>query len=304
MDKIAVLGGGSLGLLLAGKMVASGCDCELWTRTGDQAALLNRNGLTIVEQTGGEVRKVNIRAIPIEQATLSENGIVLVAVKQTAFTPELLERLAEIVPDGGTLVLFQNGVGHRQLLTHGLPGRKLVMAITTEGALRINETTVRHTGIGETTIGELEIATNVIRSVERMLKQAGFTVLLSKQLEEAIMRKLLVNAVINPLTAILRLRNGELTESTGRLNAMKALFQESFGILSLYGLKNERELWNIVLKVCADTRLNESSMLQDVTAHRETEVEFINGAICRMAADKGKEAPWNNAVTALVKAIH
>ncbi len=47
MDKIAVLGGGSLGLLLAGKLQASGSDCELWTRTRNQAVLLNLNGITL-----------------------------------------------------------------------------------------------------------------------------------------------------------------------------------------------------------------------------------------------------------------
>lgn len=304
MDRIAVLGGGSLGLLLAGKLKASGCDCELWTRTSEQALLLNSRGLTIEDQDGNGACRVNIRALSLEQAKTSENGIVLVAVKQTAFTPELLGRLSEIVPVGGTLALFQNGVGHRQLLSRALPGRNLVMAITTEGALRVDGTTVRHTGKGETTLGEEEIETSALRFAERLLKQAGFTVLLSKQLGEAILRKLLVNAVINPLTAILRIRNGELTESPDRLDAMKALFQETFGILSLYGLENERGLWNNVLKVCSDTRLNESSMLQDVLARRETEVEFINGAICRMAEEKGQAAPWNKAVTALVKAIH
>jgi 2-dehydropantoate 2-reductase len=45
-------------------------------------------------------------------------------------------------------------------------------------------------------------------------------------------------------------------------------------------------------------------MLQDVLAGKETEIEFINGAIGRMAARQGKDSPWNNAVTALVKAIH
>jgi 2-dehydropantoate 2-reductase len=137
-----------------------------------------------------------------------------------------------------------------------------------------------------------------------MLKQAGFSVFLSKQLEDAILRKLLVNAVINPLTAILRIRNGELIESTFRMDVMKSLFRETFDILSAYGLTDEQALWDTVVRVCSATRLNESSMLQDVTAHKPTEVDYINGAICRMAAEQGKEAPWNMAVTALVKAIH
>lgn len=203
------------------------------------------------------------------------------------------------------MVLFQNGIGHRELLKEALPDRQLVTAITTEGALRVDETTVRHTGIGEIRIGEEEqLDKRLLTFIERMLKQAGFSVFLSKQLEDAILRKLLVNAVINPLTAILRIRNGELIETTFRMDVMKSLFRETFDILSAYGLTDEPALWDTVVRVCSATRLNESSMLQDVIARKPTEVDFINGAICRMAAEQGKEAPWNTAVTALVKAIH
>ncbi|WP_182301750.1 ketopantoate reductase family protein [Cohnella cholangitidis] len=305
MDKVAVLGGGSLGLLLGGKLRASGCDCAIWTRTRGQADLLNAKGLTLEDQTGAIVSRIAIRASAFEKARLSETGVVFLAVKQTALTAEMLRKLSGVIPVGGAVVLFQNGIGHRELLKEALPDRQLVTAITTEGALRVDETTVRHTGSGEIRIGEEEqVDKRLLTFIERMLKQAGFSVFLSKQLEDAILRKLLVNAVINPLTAILRIRNGELIETTFRMNVMKSLFRETFDILSAYGLKDEPASWDAVVRVCSATRLNESSMLQDVIARKPTEVDFINGAICRMAAEQGKEAPWNTAVTALVKAIH
>ncbi|MCD9024449.1 ketopantoate reductase family protein [Cohnella silvisoli] len=315
MDKIAVLGGGSLGMLLAGKLTASGCDCVLWTRTRSQASLLNGNGLKLEDQSGD--RLIKVKAVPFEDASAGEHGFVLVAVKQTALVPELQGKLAATIPVGGTLVLFQNGIGHFELLQRVLPGRKLIMAVTTEGALRIDSTTVRHTGRGETRIGDghpegiAELAdtgnepfSDELLHLERLLKQAGFSVYLSKQLGDAILRKLLINAVINPLTAILRIRNGQLTESSARLELMRSLFQETFEIVKDYGVGEETELWNAILQVCSATRDNESSMLQDVSAHKETEIEFINGVICRLAKEQGKEAPWNEAVMALVKAAH
>ncbi len=320
MAEITVLGGGSLGLLLAGKLSASGCECQLWTRTDSQASLLNSNGLKLESQSGQLSSRINIRAVPIEDVLAFQDGPVLLAVKQTALTPEWLEKLAIVIPNGGTLVLFQNGIGHAERLRHALPGRKLIMAVTTEGALKIDATTVRHTGHGETRLGEWRFEDSagkkenmdsdheehsaMLRLLERLLKQAGFSVFLSKQLREAILRKLLINAVINPLTAILRIRNGELTESAARMRLMQALFQESFEILDEYDIGDKSELWNTVLEVCSATAYNESSMLQDVSSRKETEIDYINGAICRMAAGQGKEAPWNEFVTALVKAAH
>ncbi|WP_239617382.1 ketopantoate reductase family protein [Cohnella mopanensis] len=304
MDKIAVLGGGSLGLLLAGKLNASGCNCAIWTRTRRQAALLNERGLTLENPVDNLANNFKVKATPMGEANLADNGVVLLAVKQTALTTEFLQELSASIPVGGAIVLFQNGVGHRELLKQALPGRELVTAITTEGALRLDETTVRHTGIGETRIGvEEQLDATLLRFIELLLKQAGFSVFLSKQLGEAILRKLLVNAVINPLTAILRVRNGELIESAVRLDAMRSLFHETFDILSAYGLEDEHGLWDHVLQVCEATRLNESSMLQDIGARRTTEIDSINGAVCRMAAEQGKDAPWNLAVTTLVKAI-
>jgi len=302
---VAVLGGGSLGLLLAGRLKAAGTDCAVWTRTREQAALLGSEGLTLEECDGGRSRRIEIEALAWEDIGNFGEGIVLLAVKQTALTPPFLERLASIVPPEGTIVLFQNGIGHEELLRNALPGRTLITALTTEGALRINDTTVRHTGRGDIRIGEDAYGdVNRIGSVERMLKEAGFSVFLSKQLREAIMRKLLVNAVINPLTAILRISNGELTETQHRRDLMRALFEETFGILSRYGLSDKSQSWNAVLDVCEATRSNRSSMLQDVIARKPTEIDNISGAISRLAAEQGLTAPWNDAVTAMVKAIY
>lgn len=308
MAAVVVWGGGSLGLLLAGRLTASGCDCEVWTRTPQQASQLNREGLVIQESSGKTMEKVNVKATSITDiAPIKENVPVLLTVKQTVLTPDFLLQLPPIIPPNGTLVLFQNGMGHVELLQKALPGRRLITAITTEGALRIDETTVRHTGRGEIRIADeydSHLENNILLQIEHLLRQAGFSVLLSKDLGEAVLRKLLINAVINPLTAILRIRNGELTETTDRMNLMKALFQETYEVLSRYGLEDEYKLWESVLHVCRSTYNNESSMLQDVNLHKQTEIEFINGAICRMAIRQGIEAPWNQAVMALVKAAH
>jgi 2-dehydropantoate 2-reductase len=307
MAEITILGGGSLGLLLAGRLAASGCDCVLWTRTVHQASLLGSKGLIIQERDDQSAQRVRLPVIPITEVSSGsgEHGVVLLTVKQTALTSDFLLWLADVIPAQGALVLFQNGVGHMERLQEALPGRRLIAALTTEGALRIDETTVRHTGQGVIRLGADKPEDDELLSMlERMLKQAGFSVLLSKMLEEAVLQKLLINAVINPLTAILRIRNGELTHTPERIQLMQDLHHESFRILSLYGLQDEAALWETLLQVCRATSSNESSMLQDINLHKETEIDFINGAICRMAIRQGLEAPWNKAVVALVKAAH
>jgi len=301
--KTAVLGGGSLGLLLAFKLIAAGLPCVLWTRTREQADRLNRDGLILQNAEGETAGRVTVESRAWDGEGTDGAELVLLAVKQTALEPAFLERLARAVPLNGTVVPFQNGIGHVAKLRAALPGRSVVAAVTTEGALRIDETTVRHTGRGEIRIGgdgEPESAPEVAR----LLKEAGFSAFLSNDWEESILRKLLVNAAINPLTAILRIANGGLAESSERLALTKALFEETYGILRDCGLGlPEAEGWNEILRVCRATSGNRSSMLQDVLAGRPTEIDAINGEIVRMAERLGRDAPWNRAVTALVKAI-
>lgn len=118
------------------------------------------------------------------------------------------------------------------------------------------------------------------------------------------LRKLLINAVINPLTAILRVPNGAVVKSPDRLELARTLFRETHEVLGAYGLEGEAaDLWNAIVRVSEATAGNRSSMLQDVEAGRETEVDAINGMIVRMAVEKGLEAPWNHMATALVKAL-
>ncbi|MFB9280010.1 ketopantoate reductase family protein [Cohnella cellulosilytica] len=303
-EKAAVLGGGSLGLLLAGKLRAAGRDCVVWTRTREQADKLNEEDLLLTEAEGAPERRSTVSAVAWDEAP-PFSGIVLLTVKQTALEERFLRRLAELVPPGGTVVPFQNGIGHVEALREALPGRDVVVALTTEGALRTGMNRVRHTGRGDIRLGDDGLARpERLEAVERMLKQAGFSVFLSKMLDNDMKRKLLINAVINPITAILRIPNGAILESPERLALAESLFRETYGVLAAYGLEGEAELWDAIARVCEATAGNRSSMLQDIDAGRTTEIDSINGMIARMAAAKNLDAPWNRMATALVKALH
>ncbi|MFD1904841.1 ketopantoate reductase C-terminal domain-containing protein [Paenibacillus rhizoplanae] len=101
-------------------------------------------------------------------------------------------------------------------------------------------------------------------------------------MDTIIYRKLLINAVINPLTAIWRVQNGELLASPERVHIMKELYTEAIGIFEACGITLEQGAWEAILEVCRATSGNTSSMLADVLAARETEIRWINGSIVNM----------------------
>ncbi|MFC5703611.1 ketopantoate reductase family protein [Cohnella faecalis] len=322
MSEWAVVGGGSLGLLLAGKLAAAGCRVVLWTRTSEQAERIEADGIAIEEMSGVVSQPVRLRAIPISSVKGIHEGPILLTVKQTALDSELYSFLRLATGGAGRIYLFQNGVGHVEKLARALPGTTLTPAITTEGALRLGPSSVRHTGKGAIwfgVVGAAELlpmpmttgidsenalfADSSVRNVAEMMKQAGFTVFLSNELEKRVLRKLLINSVINPLTALLRIPNGQLLKTPERLSLARELFDETAKVLERSGLPDAANAWDEVAAVCEATATNLSSMLQDVQAGRATEIDAINGAVCRLAERNGLEAPLNAAVTALIKAL-
>ena len=330
--RIAIVGAGALGLLLGGRLAEAGVPAVLATRTEEQAERLRREGIALRDGQSGAVRRIAAAAEPIGRMPSGAESLVVLTVKQTAIGPQLLSALARISRADAAVAAFQNGIGHLEKLAGALPGRTLLAAVTTEAALRTGDCAVSHTGRGRTWIGPAPLdeadarsaaeargpapgagadteaespMPEAARRLETALKQAGFSVILSNRLKERMMRKLLVNAVVNPLTALLRVANGELLAAPERVALARALFDETVRVLSRWGLPSDPDpLWDELQAVCASTAHNRSSMLQDVLAGRPVEIDAINGEIVRLAGRAGEAAPWNEAVTALLKAMN
>jgi 2-dehydropantoate 2-reductase len=317
--RIAIVGAGALGLLLGGRLAEAGVPAVLATRTEEQAERLRREGIALRDGQSGAVRRIAAAAEPIGRMPSGAESLIVLTVKQTAIGPQLLSTLARISRADAAVAAFQNGIGHLEKLAGALPGRTLLAAVTTEAALRTGDCAVSHTGRGRTWIGPAPLdeadarsaaeaespMPEAARRLETALKQAGFSVILSNRLKERMMRKLLVNAVVNPLTALLRVANGELLAAPERVALARALFDETVRVLSRWGLPSDPDpLWDELQAVCASTAHNRSSMLQDVLAGRPVEIDAINGEIVRLAGRAGEAAPWNEAVTALLKAMN
>lgn len=311
-----VIGGGSIGLLLAGRLAAAGFAVTVRTRTREQAARLTAEGVTVQPPLGGPDIVAAVRAAALDEDVAARPpGLTLLAVKQTALADNLAERLARAVPAGATLAAFCNGLGHTDWLAGRLPGRGLLAAVATEGALKTGPTAVRHTGSGDIWLGRAPLFESgaarlaagdeaSARQAAAWLREGGFSANVSNDMTERMLRKLLGNAVINPLTALLRVANGELPGTPARLEMLRRLFDETLAVLRAAGLKTDDDLWGELLALCARTAANRSSMLQDVLAGRQTEIASINGAVARLAAASGLSAPLNEAVAALIGAMH
>lgn len=143
----------------------------------------------------------------------------------------------------------------------------------------------------------------------QLLSQTGVletTVLTSSEISESQLQKLVVNAVINPLTAVFRCQNGELLNSPTKLALMKLLVNETGPIVRALSQTpsdsfSDQRLVDLVLAVAQKTGANTSSMLQDVQADQRTEIDYINGYLVAQGTRLGLPATCNAAIVRLVK---
>lgn len=306
--KIWVIGAGSIGLLFAGKLAMAGADVAIVTRTAQQADDIGQAGITVMDAGTNEAGHAACRAIAMEHtpaAVLNESPEwLLLTVKQKHVDAAFAQRIAALCRQDTKVVCFQNGVGHMERLSAFISEEQLYTAITTEAALKQSGHSVLHTGHGTTWLGN---SASLLQKSEKILKNllisAGFAVFLSNNINDRVYMKLVVNAVINPLTALWRIRNGELLQSERRIHMMRQLFDEAAEVVGKLGFPLPDGAWEEVLGVCRSTANNTSSMLRDIQEGRETEIDWINGSVISLADRVGVPVPANRTVFDLVKGI-
>lgn len=318
LPAVTVIGAGSVGLLLAGDLAAAGARTTVVARTRAQAEAIGRYGIAVREADGS--RRVSHPASTWADETPARGGSadwVVLCVKQ----PDLDDRICGIALGhagaAGRILAVQNGIGHEEWLAERIERSRLRVAVTTIGARRTGAAGVDRTGRGMTLIGRADDngagagrarQAGVAAPDEsderfmRLLRAAGWSCEWTDDLRRLLWDKLTVNAIINPLTALLRVPNGRLASSPDTKRLMRELYGEIERLRVAEGVPAGPDMWERVLEVCRRTAANRSSMLQDVERGRPTELDWITGSLLRSAERRGVAMPANRTVYLLLKA--
>jgi 2-dehydropantoate 2-reductase len=257
---------------------------------------LREYGVRIVETDGSE-RSFPVRVTDDPQTCIgSKYALVLVKSWGTARAArQLVECLA---PDGLALTL-QNGLGNRGVLTKALGNNRVSLGVTTCGANLIEPGLVRSAGEGV-----ISLASSIeIKPIADILKGGGFNIEYTSDPAGLIWGKLVVNAAINPLTALLKVPNGALLERPSARSLMASIALETMAVAQAHDIQLPyTDPVKVVEDVAHRTAANRSSMLQDIERGTPTEIDAINGAIVRAADEAGVPSPVNRTVWQLVNA--
>jgi len=302
--RIAIIGPGAMGCLFAGLLVEAGQeDVWLFDKHEERAREIAKNGLRI-EGIGGTRSVLGVKT-SVDAQEIGFADLVLICVKSYD-TAEASHSILPTVGDATVVLTLQNGLTNVEIISQILGEDKVVAGVTSHGATMLGIGHVRHAGTGETVIGEpAGGSSSRTERIADILTSAGVQTTVSCNIYNSIWTKLVMNAAINPLTAITKLRNGELLEYDETRKLLSTTAEEAARVAAVVsGLELPvGDATSLVEKVCRATSSNVSSMLQDVLRQKRTEIDAINGAIVNEARKMGIEAPINETLTYLVKGV-
>ncbi|KAA5839850.1 putative 2-dehydropantoate 2-reductase [Pseudomonas chlororaphis] len=271
-----ILGAGSLGTLWATRLARAGLPVRLILR--DQARLQAyqaAGGLTLVEQG-----QTSFYAIPGETVDSPEPITrLLVACKAYDAQQAVSQLVSRLTPDA-ELVLLQNGLGSQDAVAAQVPQARCIYASSTEGAFRDGDWRVVFAGHGYTWLGDASHPTAPFWLDD--LSASGIPHEWSADILTRLWRKLALNCAINPLTVLHDCRNGGLLQHHCEVAMLCVELSE---LLERCGQPAAAEnLQQEVERVIQATAANYSSMYQDVASRRRTEISYLLGHACDVAA--------------------
>ena len=278
--KIGIIGGGSIGLLFSYYLSLHN-KVSVYTRTKEQADLINECGLHLVKG-GIKQPSSQVTAAPIHDWRGCED-LTIVAVKQYQLSG-LMSDLKDKAK--GSILFLQNGYGHIKMLSE-LATNEIFVGSVEHGAVRVNGYTVQHNGVGVTRTAVFRGNADVLGELST-IAPSDFPFILEQDFNEMLIKKLVVNAVINPLTAILKVKNGQLVQNPSYFKIFKQMFEECAYILEL---PDSEQHFHNLMAVCEKTANNHSSMYKDIENGRQTEIDAILGYLLELARSKNKKAP-------------
>ena len=340
--RIHILGLGNLGRLYAHALANLPCPPPItlllhrssllqeWEDAGHQISIttngiLNSNGHFSVEDISA-----GAQAASSSSAKKPMISNLIVATK-TLNVVSALELVKGRLNEESTLLFTQNGMGSLEEVDQhvfgatNIPSNKrptYLTSVTSHGVYHLSPFSSVHAGLASVAIGQARQSPppDHPENAQYLIDQIVQSPILnavecpSKELLYLQLEKLVVNAIINPLTALLHCKNGDLFINNGPvLNLMRLLLQEASQVIqhlpeirsSEYPVLEKRfstrALEAKVLDVAAKTAQNTSSMLQDVRARRETEIEYINGWIVRKGRELGVCVERNEKVVGMMR---
>ena len=299
--RVCIVGCGAVGSLFAANL-AQLDDVEVWAYDVSQPHVdaINANGLRLVG--AGEV--VSRPTATTDAGALPPCDFGIVATK-AMHTEGAIAATAHAFADGAVATV-QNGVGNEEVV-----GKHVARVIrgTTFPAGKILEPGVVQWDVkGDTTLGPFEPLPASLDAIARLADactRGGMPTAAVADARPAQWRKVIFNAATNPVGALTGLTHGRICERPDLRAIVTALVDEGKAVADAQGIVLDADPEELIDHAAKPEVAygHKASMLQDVEARRQTEIDFLNGGIGRFGRELGVPTPLNDAITCLIKGL-
>ncbi len=297
--RVCVIGAGAIGSLYAAHL-APRVETLVLTRRPEHARALSDQGLRVSGKHELTVR-VTATSDPDE---LPDFDLGIVATKATGLEPAAAALQGRF--PSATMMTVQNGLGAEEIVRrHG--DWPLVSGVTFMSGTKHSDTHVEYILDTATWLGPYG-ATPLerVQEIAALLVDSGLKAEALSDLRPAQWSKLIFNATVNAVAALTGLPHDrhfaaeERDSDLGHL--VHGLVDEGKRIAAAAGVELYGDPWEMNVLATQRGSAHYPSMLEDVEAHRPTEIDLITGALVREARGHGVEAPLHTALYRLVKA--
>lgn len=290
---------------------------EAWKEAGNTIELITDG---IKDRSG----KYNVEDISASSSEADLPGSViknLIVATKTIHTVAALLSIRNRLDASSTILFAQNGMGtveevNQEVFAEDSSRPRYLACVVSHGLYTQGPFSAVHAGRGTVVIGDVQAGQQNEAFITRQVMQTpllGPKQVCSSDLKLLQLEKLVMNAIINPLTVIFNCRNGELFSRPLIAQLMDGLLSEISQVIralpELHGDPGIQDwfsverLRSLVLNIADVTAQNMSSMLQDVRAGRPTEIDYINGYVVRRGEELKIACSQHEKLVAMVKDV-
>lgn len=285
MKEIIILGAGAVGSVL-GAILSSNYKVTLAGNKSHIAAI-NQKGLYL---KGLFNRKFSIKAVT-KIKKIGPKTLVIITTKAYDLIPAL-KSIKPLLRKDTLIAYLQNGLGLED------EAKKIIKKNIFRGVALIGATFLKPGEVIYNSPCRIILETNP--KLRQFLKDSKLEIKYVKNIMSSVWQKAMVNCVLNSLTALYQVSNGGLLKHK---NMVKAVSKECIQIAKKSGVHIRQDTEKNIFAVIRRTKDNKSSMYQDILKGKKTEIDYLNGAIVRLAEKHKIKAPINYVLTGIIKSL-
>jgi len=296
---IAVVGAGAVGGYFGGLLARAGAPVTMIGRPAFVDAV-NKNGLFLDTLQFQE----NIRVQASTEISAAAGADIILFCVKTTDNAATARQLAPLLTPGALVVSLQNGVDNVEQI-RAAANLEVLPAVVYVAASVPEPGRIKHVGRGDLTLGPKTEKTERLATI---FTRAGIPCRISDNIAGELWTKLLWNCALNAISALGRVKYGQIAASDDARQVVKSLVEEVFAVataagIRLVGVEDASAAFAGAIKVATQMSGALSSTAQDMLRGKHTEIDSLNGYISRRGAELGVPTPVNHALYTMIRLL-